>query len=80
MLCIKYLILVCYPCWPLSLPKGDFYVPRKRHVHKYKTVVDIGKIEKTIFYYKLIKFLLKKLKFSGNMHFSYSERLALAKV
>ena len=38
------------------------------------------KLRKTIFCYKMIKFSLRELKFSGNMYFSYPERLASAKV
>ena len=37
-------------------------------------------LRKTIFFYKMIKFSLKELKFSENMYYSYTERLALAKV
>ena len=39
--------------------------------------MDIGKIEN--FCYKMISFSLRELKFIGNMHFSYTERLAWAK-
>ena len=35
---------------------------------------------KTIFCYKMINFSIRDLKFSGNMHFTYTERLAPAKV
>ena len=38
------------------------------------------KLRKTIFCYKMINFLLRELKFSGNMYFSYLERLPSAKV
>ena len=38
------------------------------------------KLRKTIFCYEMINFSLRKLKFLGNMYFSYLERLALAKV
>ena len=37
-------------------------------------------LRKTIFFYKIIKFSLKELKFSENMYYSYTERLASAKV
>ena len=37
-------------------------------------------LRKTIFFYKMIKFSLKELKFSENMYYSYTERLASAKV
>ena len=41
------------------------------------TLENLGKI---IFCYKMIKFSLRELKFSGNMYFSYLERLASAKL
>ena len=44
------------------------------------SVVDIKKLRKTIFRYKMINFSLRQLKFSGNMYFSSLERLASAKV
>ena len=40
----------------------------------------LEKLRKTIFCYKMINFLQGGLKLSGNMYFSYTERLALAKV
>ena len=42
--------------------------------------MDIRKIEKNYFCYKMINFSLRELKFSGNMYFSYLERLASAKI
>ena len=44
--------------------------------------MDIGKIGKktTNFCHKMINFLLRELRFSGNMYFSYTERLLSAKV
>ena len=42
--------------------------------------MDIGKIEKNYFCYKMINFSLRELKFSGNVYFSHLERLALAKI
>ena len=36
--------------------------------------------KKTIFCYKMINFSLRELKFSGNMYFSYLERVVSAKV
>ena len=42
--------------------------------------MDIGKIEKNNFLLWNDQFSLRKLKFLGNMYFSYLERLALAKV
>ena len=51
------------------------------HVHKYETVLwTLEKLRKRIFCYKVINFSLSELKFSGNMYFSYPERLALVKV
>ena len=41
--------------------------------------MEIGEIDKKKFYYKMINFLLRELKFSGNMYFSFIERTALAK-
>ena len=41
------------------------------------TLENLGKI---IFYYKMINFSLRELKFSGNIYFSYLERLASAKL
>ena len=41
------------------------------------TLENLGKI---IFCYKMINFSLRELKFSGNMYFSYLERLASAKL
>ena len=41
------------------------------------TLENLGKI---IFCYKIINFSLRELKFSGNMYFSYLERLASAKL
>ena len=38
------------------------------------------KLRKIIFCYKMINFSPRELKFSGNMYFSYTERLASAKV
>ena len=37
-------------------------------------------LRKTFFFYKMIKFSLKELRFSENMYYSYTERLASAKV
>ena len=42
--------------------------------------MDNENIEKNNFFYKMIKFSLKELKFSENMYYSYTERLASAKV
>ena len=54
---------------------------RSGHVHKYEVVLwTLEKLRKIIFCYKMINFSLKELKFSGNMYFSYTERLVLAKV
>ena len=51
------------------------------HVHKYEAVLWISeKLRKTIFCYKMINFSLRDLKFLGKMYFSYTERLASAKV
>ena len=51
------------------------------HVHKYEAVLwTLEKLRKTIFCYKMINFSLRESKFSGNMYFSYLERLALTKV
>ena len=51
------------------------------HVHEYEAVFWIlGKLRKTIFCYKMINFSLRDLKFSGNIYFSYTGRLASAKV
>ena len=41
------------------------------------TLENLGKI---IFCYKMINFSLRELKFSGNIYFSYLERLASAKL
>ena len=41
--------------------------------------MDIAKIDKNNFCYKMISFLLRELNFSGKMYFSYTERLASAK-
>ena len=40
----------------------------------------VEKLRKTIFCYKMINFSLKELNFSGNMYFSYTERLASTRV
>ena len=51
------------------------------HVSKYETVLwTMEKLSKTIFCYKMINFSLREVKFSENMYFSYTERLASAKV
>ena len=51
------------------------------HVHKYEAVLwTLEKLGKTIFCYKMINFSLRELKYSGNIYFSYLERLASAKV
>ena len=51
------------------------------HVHKYESVLwTLEKLRKTIFCYKMINFSLRESKFSGNMYFSYLERLASTKV
>ena len=51
------------------------------HFHKYEAVLrTLEKLRKTIFCYKMINFCTKGVKYSGNMCFSYLERLALAKV
>ena len=51
------------------------------HVHKYEAVFwTLEKLRKTNCCYKMINFSLRELKFSGNMYFSYIERIALAKV
>ena len=42
--------------------------------------MDIEKIEKNNFLLQNDQFFTKELNFSGNMCFSYTERLALAKV
>ena len=49
------------------------------HKYLWGSVVKIGEIDKNIFYYKMINFLLRELKFLGNMYFSFIERIALAK-
>ena len=49
------------------------------HKYLWGSVVEIGEIDKNIFYYKMINFLLRELKFLGNMYFSFIERIALAK-
>ena len=51
------------------------------HVHKYEAVLwTLENLRKTIFCYKMINFSIRESNFSGNMYFSYLERLALAKV
>ena len=51
------------------------------HVHKYEAVLwTLEKSRKTFFCYKVINFSLRELKFSENMYFSYTERLASTKV
>ena len=51
------------------------------HVHKYEALLWTSeKFRKTSFCYKMINFLPSELKFSENLYFSYTERLALAKV
>ena len=53
----------------------------KGHVHKCGAVLwTLEKLRKTVFCYKMINFSLRKLKFRGDMFFSYLERLASAKV
>ena len=42
--------------------------------------MDKGKTEKNNFLLQNDKFFLRVVKFAGNMYFSYTERLALAKV
>ena len=49
--------------------------------NKYEAVLWIlEKLRKTAFCYKMINWSLRALKFSGNMYFSYTERLASGKV
>ena len=51
------------------------------HIHKYEAVLwTLEKLRKALFCYKMINFSLSELKFSGNMYFSYTERLTSAKV
>ena len=51
------------------------------HLHKYEAVLwMLQKLRKTIFCCKMINFSLRELKFSGNMYFSYTERLASARI
>ena len=51
------------------------------HVYKYEVVLwTLEKLRKIIFCYKMINFSLRELKFSGNMYFSYNERIASSKV
>ena len=38
--------------------------------------MDIGKVDKNSFLLRMIKFSLRELRFSGNMYFKYTERLA----
>ena len=49
-------------------------------VRKCCSVVVTGKIEKNNFLLQNDDFSLRELKFSGNMYFSYTERLTSAKV
>ena len=49
-------------------------------VRKCCSVVDTGKIEKNNFLLQNHDFSLRELKCSGNMYFSYTERLTSAKV
>ena len=42
--------------------------------------MDIGKIEKKNFCYKMTNFSLRELKFSGNMYYNFTEKLTSAKV
>ena len=51
------------------------------HVHKYDEAVLWTQEKLRIFFcYEIINFSLRKLKFSGNMYFSYTERLTSTKV
>ena len=51
------------------------------HVHKYEAVLrTLENLRKTIFCYEMINFSIRESNFSGNVYFSYLERLALAKV
>ena len=51
------------------------------HVHKCEAVLWTSKkFKKTIFCYKMINFLLRELRFSGNMYFSYLEKVVSSKV
>ena len=50
------------------------------HVHKYEAVLWTQEKFRIFFCYKIINFSLRKLKFSGNMYFSYTERLTSTKV
>ena len=51
------------------------------HIHKYEAVLwTLEKLRKTCFCHKMINFFLGELTFSGNMYFSYTKRLASAKV
>ena len=51
------------------------------HVHKYQAVLwTLEKLRKTIFYYKMINFSPRESKFSGSKYFSFTERLASARV
>ena len=50
------------------------------HVHKYEAVLwTLENLRKTIFCYKMINFSIRESNISGNVYFSYLERLALAK-
>ena len=40
----------------------------------------LERLSKITFSYKMFNFSLRELKFSGNMYFSYAERLASAKI
>ena len=51
------------------------------HIHKYEAVLwTLEKLRKTCICQKMINFFLGELTFSGNMYFSYTKRLASAKV
>ena len=51
------------------------------HVHKCEAELwTLEKLRKAIFCQIMINFSLRELKFSGNLYFSYTKRLALAKV
>ena len=69
------LVVAIYCLYHLAL------VFKNGHVHKYEAVLwTLEKLRKTIFCYKMINFSLRESTFSGNMYFSYLERLTSTKV
>ena len=64
----------------MVLLKNDHYKKKQNIGHVYITESvsrTVEKLRKTIFRYKMINFLLMQVNFSGNIDFSYTEKLSI---